>query len=70
MRGALFLFVIAMLAAGCARKAAPAPASARPPAEEKKDGAPGDAADDADADASPRSTSSDPCEGGEHKRKR
>jgi hypothetical protein len=69
MRGALILFVIAMLA-GCAKKA-PAPASVKQPAaEETKDAAPGEgAADEADGGSAPRSNSSDPCEGGESKRK-
>jgi hypothetical protein len=66
MRQTLLLLISAMLAAGCGKK--PAPASAKPPpAEENKDAKPGEGAADEDSEAMPRSTSSDPCEGGEDK---
>lgn len=62
MRKALVILIIATLAAACGKKQAPAAPKA--PTESE---APGDKGNGAapDTDAAPRSTTSDPCEGGE-----
>lgn len=63
MRRALVLVIIAVLAAACGKKQAPA--AAKPPATDVKPEDADKAPDGDDSEASPRKTDSDPCEGGE-----
>lgn len=62
MRRALVILIIATLAAACGKKQAPAAPKAPTEGEKSESDADGAAPD---TDAAPRSTTSDPCEGGE-----
>jgi hypothetical protein len=65
MRRALVLITIAMLAAACGKKQAPTGVQSPAP-EETKDVKSGEG--EGDAESMPRTTNSDPCEGGENKK--
>jgi hypothetical protein len=64
MRRTLIVLLVAVLAAACAKKQSPAAKSPAPDQAQDADKATGGAPD---TEATPRSTSADPCEGGENK---